>query len=117
MSARNKPGGTEMLKLRNNKTSVHIEGLASVGTYGENAGTDTGKGYVSYSPYSHCSGLTRGAVRMGYVTLGVRNKETDEVEKVTEWATPAEALEAARLYARIYGGKVCTTCEKAAQAQ
>ncbi len=101
------------LVLRYNKTSVHIEGLDTRTTGG---GNDTGKGYVSYAASSACPALTRGAIRMGYVKMALRNRETGEVESVNEWATPAEALAAAELYGNVHRAKVCQHCGNAARA-
>ena len=101
-------------KLRYNKSSVHIEGFETRTTGG---GVDTGKGYVSYYALSHCPALTRGAVRMGYVVMGVRNPETREVERVSEWDTVEGVLAAFDTYARVHNAKPCQKCREAAEAQ
>ncbi len=104
---------TATITLRYNKTSVHIDGLDTRTTGG---GNDTGRGYVTYAAQSACPALTRGAIRMGYVKMAVRNRETGDVESVDTWATPAEALAAAELYGGTRRVKVCQHCANAARA-
>jgi hypothetical protein len=105
------------ITIRYNRSSVHIEGLETLVTGG---GNDMGSHISNYS-YSTCPALTRYATTMGYLseTVELRNAEDPTIpvgrvkrsKVVREFETAAEALEAAREYVSIHGGKVCLKCE------
>lgn len=108
------------LRIRYNKSSIHIQGLGEAGNYGAHAGQDLGEGYVRYAPESHCPALTRSGWNMGVVTEchedrsagngRVKRTYTDQV-----WTSATEALAAARLRSAVHGGRVCAKCEARAE--
>ncbi len=98
----------------------HVEGLAPIGDYGHNAGSDVDAqgndlGYVTYAPMSACGTLSSAAsLYRSYVgttqTIATGNGRCRTEKTVTDF-TPAEAI----AYAEKLGRKVCTRCAKAAQ--
>jgi len=92
----------------------HVEGLSPIADYGQHAGEDTGKGYVTYAPMSACGTLSSAsALHRSYVSNTVTTPTTNGKVRRTSVPvdfTPAEALE----YAAKLGRKVCTRCTKAA---
>lgn len=97
---------------------LHVEGLNPIGSYGENAGNDTGKGYVSYAPYTACPALSRAlgsftSVRAISDTIDTPIADRPGYVKRTRVArtfTISEAL----AYATSVRLPVCTRCRKAA---
>lgn len=87
----------------------HLIGLRPTGTYGAEAGFDTGRGHVAYAPESACPAVTRGRTTLQTVN------SSEFVPGRGRVSTPVEfTAEDALAYAAKCGWQVCTTCTAAA---